>query len=79
MSICIPIRFWSNSKKWRRTKSEISNLTQLRDHDVFENSLLIHLHLFELDQKRKLEEIQSGPKAESRHVIMNFEKKSRCT
>ena len=43
-------------------RGEISNLTQSRDHEVFKISLLIHLHLFELDQKRDFELFESGSK-----------------
>ena len=52
LSTCSKFRFWSSSNKWRWIKNDISNINQSRDHEVFEISPLVYLHLFELDQKR---------------------------
>ena len=72
-SNCSKSRFWSISNKWKWGKS---GFRRVHDHVIdkrFEIPLLVHSHLFELDQKRLFE--QFGPKAKFYHMVIYFEEK----
>ena len=42
---------------------------------LLENLLLVHFHLFELDDKQAFEQFEGGEKAKFNHVIMIFAEK----
>ena len=74
-SNCSETFFWSDSNNRKWTKIRIRRVHHHVIDILFEIPLLIHFHLYELNQKQVFGEFEGTPNAKFDHVIIYFENK----